>query len=238
LIITLYVQTVNSACIRQTGADHEKFWFEMEFAQWFLIRTLWEFYDSPRLLPEVLAALYMDKEFIGRYISNNQAVIEQPNLFMSKYRNFQKDSRILPSVDESGNSDGSETPETGKERETMLNAIHSSILQRPVILNQELTKESEKFIRSGFPECRMEYKGFGRFLGYSDLNRIVFWSPFLLLRYFYLRYCGHGEEITAILTALPRMAGTSYAKREITEDHQRELASAVIQSLRKKYARS
>lgn len=229
MIFTIYLQNRNSASVQQTSKEREDFWFEMGFAQWFVIRILTEFYDSRPILPDALAALYISGEFLKQYMSNNRADITEPMEYLADFRKYQKECAMAPF--RPGNIDKTEE----REEESLFRAINSGILQRPVFLDQKMERESGKYIKSIFPECQMEFRGFGRFLGYSDLNQIIFWTPFILMRYFYLKYYKEGGEIVTILTGISRNAGLYHAKREITVENQRDLASAGIHSVRKKY---
>jgi hypothetical protein len=233
LVVTLFVQDLNSASIRQDPDECGDFWTEMECAQWFLLRALCEFYESSAALSETLAVLYMDGGFIGRYLSSGTAEVKAPDALALEFR-ICRDGQKMPPAKRTG-EDGAEPAAESQAAGASLRAIHTGILQRPVGLNLDLKKETGKFIRATYPECRLDYKGFGSFLGYSDLNRYVFWSPFLLLRHFHLQYRRHGEEITVILSDLARMAGLSYVKREITADNPPVLARSAVAAVRKKF---
>ena len=209
---------------------------EMEFAQWYLIRILSEFYDEQQLLPDTLAALYRDKEYLTNIMVNNQANMEDPIKYVSNNRKVQEENAIGYSVRWNKQEMEMDKRREEEEAEIWMNEIQSRILKRPVFLDQEQNNESGKYIRSIFPECRIEFKGFGRFLGYSDLDQILFWTPFLILRYFYLQYRSKGDEILAILTTMSGNAGLVHAKREITIDNQRELAKESVRTIMKKYA--
>jgi len=209
---------------------------EMEFAQWYLIRILSEFYDEQQLLPDTLAALYRDKEYLTNIMVNNQANMEDPIKDVSNNRKVQEENAIGYSVRWNKQEMEMDKRREEEEAEIWMNEIQSRILKRPVFLDQEQNNESGKYIRSIFPECRIEFKGFGRFLGYSDLDQILFWTPFLILRYFYLQYRSKGDEILAILTTMSGNAGLVHAKREITIDNQRELAKESVRTIMKKYA--
>ncbi len=238
MIFTIYLHNRNAANIHQANNESEKFWHEMGFAQWFMIRILSEFYESRQILPDTLAAIYIDKEIIYQYISNNKAMIEEPKEHLSNFRKIQKECADTPYSHRNIVEMELEMEGEGNENGSVLNVINSGIVQRPVFLDQTITRESGKYIKSLFPECRIEFKGFGRFFGYSDFNQIIFWTPFIILRYFYLKYCDKGDEIIKILTRISSNAGMYHAKREITIENQRELALESINSIMKKYVSS
>jgi hypothetical protein len=235
MIFTIYLIDRYHANVRKTDREGDAFWAEMEFVHWYLIRVLSEFYESPLLLSDTLAAVYCDTDFLSRYLRDEAAEMRGLREFLAAFRGLQRSRRIAPYAQL---TDGEMELELGKEQRecrALIGEINSGILQRPVVLDRTFERESPKFIRAVFPECRVEFRGFGRFLGYSDLNQILFWTPLLALRYFYDKYIPKGEEILLILTAISRQAGMLHAERRITGNNHHALASAEIHALMKKY---
>ena len=233
MIFTIFFPDANSAGIRREPAEGADFWMEMECAQWFLLRSLCEFYSSSPALPILLAALYRDDAFVGGCISEGKTEVGDPDVRIAEFRNAGS-GRMMHSAGLRG-MESEVSDEEKKIAEIKLRGLYSSILQRPVTLKPGWEGKTAKYIRAAHPECRLEYKGFGSFLGYSDIDRCVFWSPFLLLRHLQLRYRRHGEEITDILTALAKTAGLSYDRREITAETAGESARAAVDAVRRKY---
>ena len=198
MILTILLHDRFTASIRQSIKKEETFWQEMSFVQWFLIRIFFAFYETAPFLPEGLASLYLDGEFLASYVTGNRV----------------------------------------EAREPLRASMAAGMIQRPILLNQDVNTETKKYIRSVYPECRMDFKGFGRFLGYNDLNPVVFWSPFLILRYFYLKYVPKGGEILVILKAVSANAGRLFTKGEITFENHFRLAAAEIDALSRKYLSS
>ncbi len=236
MILTIYLIDRNRAAVRQAGRDGESFWPEMEFVHWYLIRVLSEFYESPLLLPDSLAAVYHDWEFLARFLAADDAVLIDLPERLAAFRHLQRECRIAPYAQMTDAELDLELRREAREHQALIGEINSGIIQRPVILDRAGEKESPKFIRAVYPECRVEFKGFGRFLGYSDINQILYWTPFLILKYFYLKYIPAGGEILQILAAISGSAGGMHAARRIAGDNHRALAAEGIRAVRKKYA--
>ncbi|MGB7537590.1 MAG: hypothetical protein WBM17_03550 [Anaerolineales bacterium] len=234
--LTIYLADRYHANIRQSGGGDVAFWKEMEFVQWYMIRVLSEFYESPLLLPDSLAAVYCDTDFLSRYLPDDAAEMRDLQECLADFRRRQRSRRIAPYALMTDRDLELEMRKEQRESRTLLGEINSGIIQRPVILDQAQKRESAKYIRAVFPECRVDFKGFGRFLGYSDLNQILFWTPLLVLRYFYGKYIPKGEKILSILTAISYQAGLLHAERAIAGDNHRELASEGIRALMEKYS--
>jgi hypothetical protein len=235
MILTVFLHDRYHTSIRPADGNALPFWPEMEFVQWYLIRVLSEFYESPALLPDSLAAVYLDPGFLSRYIPDGIPVMKEFRARMTEFRRWQRDRRIAPYARMKDAELELNMEKEQRESRTLIGEIESGILRRPVVWDPERMQESPKYIRAAFPECRVEFRGFGRFLGYSDLNQILFWTPLLVLRYFHRKYIPKGDEILAILLAVASRAGALHAERMITGDNHRELASAGILALRKKY---
>ncbi len=233
---TIYLTDRNRATVRQAGRDGESFWMEMEFVHWYLIRVLSEFYESPLLLPDSLAAVYIDREFLARFLTSDDAVIGDFPERLAAFRNLQRECRIAPYAQMTDEELDLELRTEAREHQALIGEINSGMIQRPVILDRAGEKESPKFIRAVYPECRVEFKGFGRFLGYSDINKILYWTPFLVLKHFYVKYIPAGGEILQILAAISGSAGGMHAARRIAGGNHRELALEGIRAVRKKFA--
>jgi hypothetical protein len=235
---TIYLADRYHAGIRQSGGEGLAFWAEMEFVYWYLIRVLSEFYESPLLLPDSLAAVYCDTEFLIRYLPDDTVEMKELRETVAAFRRLQRNRRIAPYAQWTDGEMEFEIQKELRECGGLIGDINSGILQRPVVLDRAQKNESAKYIRAAFPECRVEFRGFGRFLGYSDLNQILFWTPLLALRYFYWKYIPRGKEILLILTAISRQAGGLHAERRITGDNHRALASDGTRAVMKKYVAS
>jgi hypothetical protein len=235
---TIYLADRYHAGIRQSGGEGTAFWTEMEFVHWYLIRVLSEFYESPLLLPDSLAAVYIDREFLTRFLSSDDAVLSDLSERLVGFRILQKDCRITPYAGMREAEMELELIKEARDNRKVIGEINSGIIRKPVILDRTCEKESPKFIRAAFPECRVEFRGFGRFLGYSDLNPILFWTPLLVLKYFYTKYIPAGGEIIPILAAVSRSAGWMHAARRIGGDNHHTLASEGTRAVMKRYAAS
>ncbi len=238
MIFTIYLTDRNHATVRQADRNGQSFWMEMEFVHWYMIRVLSEFYESPLLLPDSLAAVYIDREFLARFLPSDDAgLIDLPKRFAA-FRKLQRECRIAPFAQMTDAELDLELRREAREHQALIGEINSGIIQRPVILDRAGEKESPKFIRAVYPECRVEFKGFGRFLGYSDINQILYWTPFLILKYFYLKYIPAGGEILQILAAISGSAGGMHAARRIAGDNHRALASEGIRAVNNKFTTS
>jgi hypothetical protein len=238
MVFTIYLLDRSHAGIRRAGGEDPPFWSEMEFVLWYLIRALSEFYESPALLPDLLAAVYLDTGFLSHFLPGEDPPKPDLQERILDFRRLQREHRIAPYGLMTEAEMELEIQKEQREYRGMIGEINAQILQRPVVLDPQEAKESAKYIRAAFPECRVEFKGFGRFLGYSDLNQILFWTPLLVLQYFYRTYIPKGDEILAILTAVSTHAGLLHAGRRIAGDNHRELAAAGIRALMKKYVSS
>ncbi|MBN2085222.1 MAG: hypothetical protein JW748_08335 [Anaerolineales bacterium] len=232
---TIYLADRYHASIRQSGGEDVAFWPEMEFVQWYLIRVLSEFYESPALLPDTLAAVYLDRDYLLRFLPGEDPEIGDLRERLAEFRGLQRERRIAPYARMTDAEMELELQKEQRATRILAGEIEAGILRRPVAWDPERKNESPKYIRAAFPECRVEFRGFGRFLGYSDLNQILFWSPLLVLRFFHRKYIPKGDEILAILISIASHAGLLHAGRLIAGDNHRALASEGIDALRKKY---
>ena len=235
MVLTIYLTDRNHAAIRHSGGEDPRFWPEMEFVHWYMIRVLSEFYELPLLLPDSLAAVYIDREFLARFLPSDDAVLGDLPERLAAFRKLQRECRIAPYARMTDAELDLELRKEARDFQTLIGEINSGIIRQPVMLDRAGEKNSPKFIRAVFPECRVEFKGFGRFLGYSDINQILYWTPLLVLKYFHIKYIPAGGEILPILTAVSRSAGGMQAARRITGDNHRELASEGIRTVMKKY---